>query len=372
MITISMKATRRPAEVFAAVLFAAALTSLPCSADQILDRGMARMAEKLSAFLEAENLPQELIVGDFTAPPRLRASGGVEISRSMMQHLEAEGVKVHDDAEYQLLGKFFLRREKELPEDDFESTCLEIEATLLDGNDEEIAFLPLKVFGSVGLQLTGQTINVSANLPEDKRQAELARQLKSAPTVIEQNRVLAAPGSPFAMEILIKQNGREVARTPEADTKNRAYVPLHRGEEYAIRVHNSAPFDAAVTLQVDGVNMFVDATDISPEARIIVRSGKSVTVPGWYINKEKSKSFEIGDFSESVAQRVGQSLGIGTVTATFSACWAPNGRPPVDEPSGNRKGSIATKQGRDVEKKYQPVQLKFGRVRSIIAIRYSR
>ena len=348
------------------------LTTSACFADPILDNGMARMAKKVSEFLEAENLPQELIVGDFTAPPRLRASGGVEISRSIMSHLKKEGVKVHEDAEYQLLGKFFLRQEKELPEDDFESTCLEIEATLLDGNDEEIAFLPLKVFGSVGLQLTGQTVNVSVNLPENKRQEVLAKQLRSAPTAIQKNQILAAPGSPFAIEIIVNQNGREVARTPEVDTKNRAFVPLHRGEEYSVRLHNSAPFDAGVTLQVDGVNMFVDATDISPDARIIVRSGKSVVVPGWYINNEKSKAFEIGDYSESVAKRVGQSLGIGTVTATFSACWDPNARPPEDEPSGSTKGKTATKQGRDIEKKYRSVKVKFGRVRSIIAVRYSR
>ncbi len=56
-------------------------------------------------------------------------------------------------------------------------------------------------------------------------------------------------------------------------------------------------------------------------ARLIVFAGKHVDVPGWYITRNKTKAFEISGYEDSVAKRVGNTTSIGTITATFSACW---------------------------------------------------
>ncbi len=157
------------------------------------------------------------------------------------------------------------------------------------------------------------------------------------------------------------------------DSKNRSFVQLNRGEEYIVRLSNDASFEAAVTLTIDGVNMFVDAKDAPTDSRLIVYPGTHIDIPGWYFTKTNSKAFEIGGYEESVAKRVGSSTGVGTISAAFSASWAPNGPRPADEPGGNSKSiNKATKQGRDVNKNYVQLKRDFGQIRSIITVRYDR
>jgi len=329
-------------------------------------------ADEIKSFLQDEDLPLKIVVGDFTAPPRLKASGGVEISRAIATQLQSVGIVVADDAGQQLMGKFKLAEKKQHPQDSFESLAFEIEATLLDGNDDELAELPISVFGSVALQLAGQTIDVSLKLQEKERQETLVRQVKEPPTKIEEGQTKPSASSPFGMEILVNNSNQVNLRSPRLDSQSRAFVDLHRGEEYVVRLYNDASFEAAVCLTVDGVDVFVDAQDAPKNSRFIIYPGTHIDVPGWYFNKSNSKAFEIGGYEESVANRVRNSTGIGTINATFQACWDPNGPRPTDEPGGNAKGGKATKQGRDIKKNYVELTRDFGDVRAVVSVRYDR
>ena len=355
------------------LLSAVVLGSAPQAlADELLDQGLAKMAEEIRKFIDEEKLPREMIVGDFSGAPRLKASGGVEIGRSIAAQLEKAGIRVHDQAALQLLGKFKLSDKKQFPEDEFESLALEIDATVLDSSDAELVELPISVFGSVALQIAGQTVDVPATLPEPDRQKLINTQIKAPPTTVDKGQIKPSSSSPFAIEILTSNANRLTSRTPKLDSSSRAFVDLHQGEEYVVRIYNSAPFDAAVSLAIDGVDMFIDAKDAPPNSRLIVFSGKHIDVPGWYITRTNTKAFEIGGYEDSVAKRVGNSTAIGTVTATFRACWDPNGPRPADEPGGAPKGGKATKQGRDLEKNYVELVRDFGQVRSIVSVRYDR
>jgi len=138
-------------------------------ADELLDQGLKKMAEEIKGFLQDEGRPLAIVVGDFTAPPRLKASGGVELSRSIAVQLQAVGISVSNSAAQQLMGKFKLSTKKQHTSDDFESLAMEIEATVLDANDQELVNLPISVFGSVALQMAGQTVDVPVKLPEKER-----------------------------------------------------------------------------------------------------------------------------------------------------------------------------------------------------------
>lgn len=341
-------------------------------ADPLLDQGLRKMAEEIKSFLQEERLPLEIIVGDFTATPRLKTSGGVEISRAITTQLAAVGTRVSDDANQQLMGKFTLTEKKQHSQDDFESVAMEIQAIILDGEDKELAELPITVFGSVALHIGGRTVDVPPMLPEKERQEMQIRQIKQPPTKVQEQKTKPSTGSPFGMEILVKNGNRLISRSPKLDSQNRAFVDLRRGEEYVVRLHNDAPFQVAVCLTVDGVDVFVDAQDAPRDSRFVVYPSTHIDVPGWYFTKTHSIAFEIGGYEESVAQRVGNSTGVGTITAAFQACWDPNGPRPADEPAGAPKGGKATKQGRDVNKNYIQLIRDFGHFRAIISVRYDR
>lgn len=341
-------------------------------ADELLDQGLKKMAEEIKAFLQGEGLPLKIVVGDFTAPPRLKASGGVELSRAIAGQLEAAGISVSDDAAQQLMGKFKLSTKKQHAADDFESVAMDVEATVLDANDQELSVLSISVFGSVTMQIAGQTVDVPVKLPEKERQETLIRQIKEPPTKIENAKTMPSASSPFGIEILVNSNNRLTSRSPRLDSQSRAFVELHRGEEYVVRLYNDAAFEAAVCLTVDGVDVFVDAQDAPPNSRLIIYPGQHVDVPGWYFSRTQSKAFEIGGYEESVAKRVGNSTGVGTISAAFQACWDPNGPRPADEPGGSPKGGKATKQGRDINKNYVQLTRDFGAVRAVVSVRYDR
>lgn len=347
-------------------------TTRVVQADPLLDQGLARMADEIEKYVVEQKLPRAIIVGDFSGLPRLKASGGVEISRSIAEQLEKAGIKVSDDADLQLMGRFKLAERKQHPQDRFESLALEIEATILDGDGDELIQMPISVFGSVALQIAGQTAEIPPDLPEAIRQERLINQTKAPPTRTEQAKVKPSGTSPFAMEILVRNGNRLDSRSPKLDSQSLAFVDLHHGEEYLVRLYNEAPFEVAVTVTVDGVDMFVDATDMPKDSRLIIGPGKQIDVPGWYITKTQTKAFEIAGYEDSVAHRVGNSTGVGTITAAFRACWDPNGPGPADEPGGVPKGGKATKQGRDINKNYQQVTRDFGDVRALISVRYDR
>lgn len=346
-----------------------------CSAraDELLDQGLSKMAAEIKSFLAEEKLPSKVIVGDFTGVPKLKASGGVEISRSIKMQLEAAGLTVSEDADTQVMGQFKLVEKRQHPQDEFDSLALEILARVLDGDGNELAELPIRVFGSVVLQISGASgVEIPQNLQERARQEKMIDQMKSPPTHTDHGKAKPAATSPYAVEILVVQGNQLQKRPATLDAQKRAYVSLYQGEEYVVRLHNTANFEAAVTLTIDGVDMFVDATDAPPNSRIIVAPGTYADVPGWYISQTNTKAFQIGGYEQSVAKRVGNSTGIGTITAAFRACWTPDGPCPNDEPNGVPKGGKATKQGRDLTKNYALVIRDFGDVRAVVSVRYDR
>jgi hypothetical protein len=341
--------------------------------DELLDQGLAKMAEAIKSFLKEEKLPSKVIVGDFSGVPKLKASGGVEISRSIKSQLEAAGLTVDDDADTQIMGKFKLVEKRQHPQDEFDSLGLEILAQIFDGNGDPLAELPISVFGSVVLQISGASgVDIPPMMPEKQRQEKMIEQVKNPPTSTDQGKTKPTATSPFSVEILVVKGNQLEKRPATLDQQKRANVDLHQGEEYVVRLHNAADFEAAVTLTIDGVDMFVDATDAPSNSRIIVAPGKYADVPGWYISKTNTKAFQIGGYEQSVAKRVGNSTGIGTITAAFRASWDPKGPPPVDEPSGQPKGGKATTQGRDLAKNYEIVTRDFGDVRAVVSVRYDR
>ena len=342
---------------------------------QVVAQAMERVAVAVDQFLDSEELANEIALGPINGLPNLKSSGGSEVRRTLRLALESKGMRVHDDAKTQILGKYRLIEEQEKPTDDFDSLGLEVSLQILDENGELLAEPEIKVWGRQILQVAGLNVDVPTKGSEKNRQKEIIHQRHSPGTRLSGNQIRT--GGPFGIEIFVNNGGRHDSRKPRLDSKSRPFVDLHQQEEYFVRVHNHANFEAAVTLLIDGVNVFVNANQdgIGPTSKVVIGPGKAADVPGWIITQNKSKAFEVSGYEGSVAAQHGKpqhNPDIGSITAVFQASWSGDSNRPSDEPSGRAKGGKATREGRDINKEYEVVVRDFGVVRSTITVRYDR
>lgn len=342
---------------------------------EVVTQATNRIAAAVESFLDTEGLPKEIALGPINGLPNLKSSGGAEVRRSLRQALVDRKIQVDDDAKTQILGSYRLIEEQKQPTDDFKSLGLEVTLQIMDQNGNPLAEPEIKVWGKQILQIAGLNIDLPTRGTEKSRQQEIIRQRHSPNTKVTNNEVRT--GGPFGIEIIVSNNGRLESRKPRLDAKQRPFVDLHEKEEYVIRVHNNASFESAVSVLVDGVNVFVNATQsgLGPTNHFIVPAGRSADIPGWVITQAKSKAFEVSGYEGSVVAQQGKpehNSDIGSVTAVFRASWADKSDRPGDEPRGTARGSKATRQGRDISQEYALLKREFGTVRSTITVRYSR
>jgi hypothetical protein len=306
--------------------------------DGLMDRALAMMAKEIKSFLAEQKLPSKVIVGDFSGDPKLKASGGVEIRRLLLKHLEAAGVGVADDAETKVMGKFKLAEKRQHPLDESDSLALEVRHILRDRDGNELVELVINVFGSVGLQISGASgVEISPKMSVKQCEAKMIEQVKNPPTSTDQGKTKPSATSPFSVEILVVKGNQLEKRPATLDQQKRAYVDLHQREQYVVRIHNAADFEAAVALTIDGVDMFVDATDAPADSLIIVAPGKYADVPGWYISKTETVPFSFNGYFEGSRARFRTSTEVGTITAAFQASWDRDEKGPADDLQNNFK-----------------------------------
>ncbi len=149
-------------------------------------------------------------------------------------------------------------------------------------------------------------------------------------------------------------------------------MKINRSEEYTVVLHNRAPFEAAVELRIDGLSMFDFSTDGSFNSKVLVASGKTVEIPGWYFTDKETHAFVITSLPDSAAGKRGLTAAIGTITASFSAAWEPTAQRPADEAGSRDSDPNATGIGRAIAKNFITVPRVLGRTRSIVSVRYNR
>ncbi len=153
-----------------------------------------------------------------------------------------------------------------------------------------------------------------------------------------------------------------------------AFCKIARNELYGIRVYNLSPYDAAVTLTVDGLSVFAFSENKTYTHYIIPAGGKADIV-GWHRTNAVADSFRVVGYGESeVARLLPSSSSVGTVTAVFAAAWNAGATPPPDE-APRSKGAPpadATGRGPAVAAKFVEVVKDVGVPRSTVSIRYTK
>ena len=349
-------------------LLALPATSRPARAANDLGKELAVVAEAIDQYLKDKDLGDAIAVGAFTASTPIPASAGPALQKSLAEELAKRKLRVDGKARVEVKGDYF-----KVEDADTRRLSVLVKARLVDRNKgAELVVFDQAILGdAVIASLLGLDVVLPPKGDSTARDDRLRRSVEDPQVHVAGTRVAAAPKSPYAVEILVKSGDRYVARAPE-ERDGLAFVPLRRDEVYAVRLINDSPYDAAVALTVDGLNMFAFSENPAYRnlGKVLVPPG-GATIYGWHLTDDKTSLFKVMSYAQSAAAELRSGVNIGTITASFAAAWPANAGAPPDEPSG-RAAVDATGRGPVAAVHYGSAQRRFGVVRAAVSVRYSK
>src|SRR5262249_47548123 len=143
--------------------------------------------------------------------------------------------------------------------------------------------------------LTGVTVALPPDADDQARNRVLDAGLASPRVHLAGARIAARPNSPYAIEVLVQEGGQLRPRAATQDD-GLAFVPIRRGEAYAVKLINDLPHDAAVVLTIDGLNVFAFSANPNYSCWIVPRK-QTLTVPGWHRTNAKADSFLVTEYA---------------------------------------------------------------------------
>lgn len=356
--------------------FAVLASSRPLLAQGNMQRELAALAKDVKKFLDGRNA-REIAVGAFTGPDSMPASSGPAISQILSTELHGLGIQVKPKARLKVLGKY-----KDVEDKKTEYLAVALSATIVDDRDKVLVNLDRRgIFGDESVSaLMGLTVQLPPDGDNATRDKKLKESIDKPQAYLVMNRIGAAKESPYGVEILVKAGEQWVPRKPRLEN-GLPYVEIKRDEVYAVRVINDSLNEAAITLTIDGLNLFAfsderDKKTGRPKYSQVVLAPKSKgTITGWHRSNTVSNEFLVTEYPKSAAAELQSTAKVGTITVSFAASWQKNTKPPADEPQdayAYARSGNATGRGADVEKKFKEVERQFGVVRSAISVRYTK
>lgn len=302
---------------------------------------------------------KSFFVREFRAP----ASNNVGLSKLIGEQLSKENLTVGPSGETEVEGR--LHR---LPRDLSKAlTGFSIQGAVYLPNGNERRFtvnVKNRDDGHTAITDTGETSPPPTAGP--------GSQAVSDPTIVG-TELRPSPTSPYGVEIMVEtSSGQYQPLTPFRDG-NLIKVDLKQGDIYAVRMHNRSEFEAATEVLIDGLGRFTLADDVDQrDNRDIILPGSQRTVPGYFRTPEMVDSFQIGEYSKSVAAKIlPNPTDIGTVTVTFAAAWKKGENPPPNEPPVAKsilpRGTAAGPPRKDPTIK---VERNIGGIRAVVKLRY--
>jgi len=314
--------------------------------------------------------PETLAIGQFTSPPQFEASGGPGIAKILTDELSKLDILVKRRARLGLKGEYFASKDQQSG-----GPTAKITGQLVEQSGKVLFTFTREVRDTTTLSsLIGLTVALPPDKPGKDRDRRLEERIAEPKTHIRSTRISAESSSPYAIEICVSSNDQYQPRVPH-DDDGFAFVKLDRGERYAVRLINDSNHDAAVTLTIDGLNMFAFSENKS-YTHLIVPAKSSGVITGWHRNNIDSDVFEVSRYSKSAAAELQSTAGVGTITASFAAAWPKDVPPPEDEyvaQFGSRgyEGN-ATARGPRIEQRYKEVERVVGVVRASVSVRYTK
>jgi hypothetical protein len=338
-------------------LLSFALLAGPVRSAEALRRELGQLAQKIKKLLE-EQKQDAIAVGEFRGPPGLETASGPGIQQGLIEQLRALKVNVRPRADLSLRGEYLLVPDPRKDRDDErDRVAVRLRAVVSDLRGEKLLSLEGSVRDLIEIaQLMGATATLQKRLRADlgDRSELLGKQIKKPSVFIDGTKVQTVKDSPYAVEVLVKDSlkGRAEPRRARVE-EGQAFVPIKKGEFYEVRVRNNSRYDAAVTVTIDGLDVFSFSKVIDPKTRrprfthFIVRPGTAMLIKGWHYTNKEALLFQAVPLAESaLAKKVPEvallrsAERLGAITVCFRAAWIEGEVPP--EESGARRDSGGT------------------------------
>lgn len=345
------------------------------SASDNMRRELTEVAKHLKQLLDARG-EDAIAVGSFSGPPQIQTSSGPAISKILGEELQKIGVSIRSQSvNLEVQGEYL-----DVEDHTTRQLAAMLKGRVVDRTGRVITEFERGIFGDAAIaSIFGLTAQLPPGANASDRDQRLREGIDTPRVHIAGTRIAAAADSPYAVEVRVGSIGKLQARRATIDN-GLAFVPIRRGEVYAVTLINDSPTDAAVTLTIDGINAFAfselrDARTSQPRySQWIVPARTRAEIVGWHRTNEATDWFQVMEYAKSAAAELRSTAPIGTITASFSAAW-PKGSPaPTDEPaqppSEFSRSADATGRGPLVATKYTETERNFGVVRSSVSVRY--
>ncbi|MCA9028581.1 MAG: hypothetical protein KDA86_25455 [Planctomycetaceae bacterium] len=344
---------------------------------------LTHLATDIAKIIE-KNGGGAVAVGEFTASVEVSGHVGPRVQTILTEELENAGLSVSNSRHrFEVSGRYQPfqdtpdnRRRAGASDEQAQSAqglnAVKLVAFLIDANTgEPLAERPTGrlIFGSetvpamLGLNTSGPPLRDPKELSDNFGKA------LDTPQVEIRELTISGKTGRYAVQLLVKTQGTYQPQKVTLED-GKPFVELKPNDLYAVRLINNSPDEAAVELQIDGLNSF--AFSDSESRYWVLKPNSQVDVIGWHRTTTQTTEFKVVDnFPETALakMKLKPSATVGLITATFSACWADDADRPNDEPEVKGRG---TGFGDDVELKTERVSRTIGQPRDTISLRYER
>lgn len=196
---------------------------------------------------------------------------------------------------------------------------------------------------------------------------------KSTAFVAGGTELRASSTSPYGLQVVVGGRPR-----PLTLVKGQPFVQLAQGETFRLRLVNRSALGISAIFTLDGVNSFA-FSEVKSKGRPkytqwLFRPGETLDLAGWHINNMKVREFKVTDFSQSAAALLGSEGQLGAISVVIRATWPNDQAPPRDEVFAAAAPGSGIGLGDEIQQEAieDNTDRSYGRVRSLLTIRYSR
>jgi hypothetical protein len=356
--------------VAAALGFGARADEQPKKED--LKAAIQTLANAVKQVVEEEK-QEAVAIGDFTGPASLDSNFGPGLKNLLAHELGNQKVPVNRKANLSVKGRYAPITD----EKDKKQMAVRLTVEVLDSREERRAEFKADVRDNTDIaRMAGLTASLPANGTKRSRNEEI-QNAREKPTVHVQGSVIKAKAnSAFSVELLVGNQPR-----PASMKDGEAFVDIRRDEIYAVKVTNHSDREAAVTLTIDGLDVFSFSDDIDAETKrpkfsfYIVPPKSAILINGWHKTSDPKRSdnvlsFLVTEYGKGAASAAKSTGEVGVMTLTFAFA----GEHPEDLPAEETKSAAGNETGFGPPRseKFETVKRNIGVVRDVVTVRYTR
>lgn len=368
-----------------------------------LDSELTRFARRTSFFLKQQEQSQ-VSVGTIVGVGKASIPGGPGIAKKIQQAIEQEKmVSINDLAVWTIQGTMIFGdgTNGELNGGaDSKLTTNRLSLTILLQliNTQTQAKVEDKIVVTKLSQLptlTGATFQTSPDADVKESRKSFVQGLVAAPFIDPKapSRVRVSPDSPYSLELRAKPIGAENSANglPIASAiKERpgitatsmqpfAFSPIDKNQVYEVVVGNESDREIAVSISVDGIDVFTFSEEINLNTKkslfthFIVAPQSELVVPGWHKTIDPNRddnflAFLVTEYGQGASSKLFPQKAIdgtvGAVTVAISNSYSPS--------DGAKSSQAETGFGPPVKQDQKPVERAIDPPHAFITIRYER